>query len=165
MIGSESGQSTKKFTFLTIITIALGISSALSLYWIYKLPKESINVEKMKISPILYTDKEKYNVGDPIRLGVVLSNEETTRLEVVRVEYNLTIFETEQKIYETNIRYEFGRPIIIEPNSTYWIPTGQSWNQRDLLNRQVPEGRYLLVLTLLPYNQTASKIVVINNDQ
>jgi len=165
MIGSERGQSTKKFAFITIITIVLGIGSALSLHWIYKLPKESTNVDMLKISPILYTDKEKYNIGDTIRMEVVLDNSETTRLEVVRVEYNLTIFETEQKIYEANIRYEFGKPIIIEPNSTYWIPTGQNWNQRDFLNRQVTAGRYLLVLKLLPYNQTTSKMIVINNDQ
>ena len=159
------GLSTPKMIILLVLVTVLGTSSALFLHWRYggEEPKKVLpELENLNVSPILHTDKDKYQIGDTIQVEIALNNSEKTKVELRRIEYNLTIYETGQEIYWINVDHDFTKPIQVESGSVYWIPVGQTWKQMDQTNKQVPPGTYVIKVRLLPYNQTTSKKVIID---
>jgi len=159
------GLSTPKTIILLVLVIVLGTGSALILHWKFGgegIGREPRSIELLKVSPILYTDKDTYHVGDSVQVEVALSNGEDTMVELRRIEYDLTIYGTNQKIYWVRVDHDFDKLVLVEPGSTYRVPVGQTWGQMDSMNEQVPTGTYVLELKLLPYNNTVSKIIVID---
>lgn len=159
------GLSTPKTIILLVLVTVLGTGSALILHWEFGgegIGREPQDIELLKVSPILYTDKDKYHIGDPIQVEVALSNGEDMTVELGWIEYDLTIYGTGQKIYWVRVDHDFDKHVPVEPGSTYRVPVGQTWMQIDSVNEQVPTGTYILEVKLLPYNYTVSKIIVID---
>jgi len=159
------GLSTTKTIILLVLVTVLGTGSALILHWKFGgegIGREPQDVELLKISPILYTDKDTYYIGDSVQVEVALSNGEDMMVELRWIEYDLTIYGTGQKIYWVRVDHDFDKLVLVEPGSTYRVPVGQTWRQMDSMNKQVPTGTYILELKLLPYNYTVSKIIVID---
>lgn len=159
------GHSTSKIITLFGLAIMLGSASALFLQWRYggeEPEKVPPYFETLNLSPILHTDKDNYHIGDTIQVEIALNNDENVKVELRRIEYNLTIYETSKEIYWIKVDHDFIKPVQVEPGSLYWIPVGQTWKQMDQTNKQVPPGTYIIKLSLLPYNQTTSKIIIID---
>lgn len=159
------GLSTTKTIILLVLVTVLGTGSALILHWKFGgegIGREPQDVELLKISPIMYTDKDKYYIGDSVQVEVALSNGEDMTVELRWIEYDLTIYGAGQKIYWVRVDHDFDKLVLVEPGSTYRVPVGQTWRQMDSMNKQVPTGTYILELKLLPYNYTVSKIIVID---
>ena len=91
-----------------------------------------------------------------------LINEKSEKVELRSLSYDLTIYRFEQSVYTTKVRVEFLQPIMIEPVSTYQIPTTYTWHQKDIkLNLQVPTGAYTIKVSIPHYNLTATTSIII----
>lgn len=158
------GHSTANTIILLVLVVILGTSSAFILHWKFgeeESEHKPSDLETLELSPILYTDKDKYHIGDPVQVEIALRNGESEKVELRGIEYNLTIYEDDREIYWMRVQYDFTKPAIIEPYDTYWVQVGQTWKQRDIMNQPVPAGTYVLIMKLLPYNLTTSKIIIV----
>jgi len=164
MVSSTSGYSTSKILLYLFLTTFLGLGSAFILHEYgdeepYHMP---LDLETPRITPILSTDNNNYSVGDSIQVEIGILNNESVKVELKSIEYDLTIYQTgREKIYWVKVHNEFTNPVLIDPNTVYQIPIGQTWKQRNMMNQQVPWGTYVIQVVLSPYNLTTTKNIVI----
>ncbi|KPV63317.1 MAG: hypothetical protein AOA65_1325 [Candidatus Bathyarchaeota archaeon BA1] len=156
----DKGYSTHKALVLILLFSLLGSCSAVILHWKYG--GESLEQQTFEGHLMLETDKKVYHLGEPVQIKVFLINEKSEKVELRSLSYDLTIYRFEQSVYTTKVRVEFLQPIMIEPVSTYQIPTTYTWHQKDIkLNLQVPTGAYTIKVSIPHYNLTATTSIII----
>ncbi len=168
MVSSTSGYSTSKMLLYLLLTTFLGFGSAFILHEKYGDEEPyhmPLDLENPRIIPILSTDKNEYSVGDSIQVEIGILNNESVKVELRSIEYDLTIYQTgREKIYWVKVYNEFTKPVLVDPNTVYQIPIGQTWKQRDMMNQQVPWGTYVIKVKFSPYNLTTTKNIVIEEE-
>jgi hypothetical protein len=162
LLGSLKGRTTSETLNLVILVILLGVVSALVLD--YSITLENRGKLGNNFEAIFHTNKNVYNIGESIESEVTLINLENTEIILEKIEYYTSIYDMNndsKKIFFTEEKYDLDNRITLKPHNTYSLALGKIWEQQDMENQQVSEGRYLIEVQLPNYNFTISKIIYI----
>lgn len=157
--------NSEAFTLLVFVVV-LGITSAYVLDYSYKTKGMVTSGSSLEgyLMSTLYTGKDLYRPSEAVSGGINLVNVWEEDIILERVQYRLSVYslnnDASPQVFTSTGTVEFD-DIRVKPHDYYSFTLDETWGQKDVQGRQVPEGKYLIEVQIPSYNLTLSKIIYI----